>query len=392
MGKIIYLDHAATTYLDPKVKKAMEPYEQECYGNPNSVHSAGRKMLLAVDQARKNVADFLNCTTREIVFTSGATESNNFALRGVIKAYQANGVKNPEIITTPIEHPSIFKTCQDLKKDGVGIKYLPIDQEGIINLKSLFKLVSSATVLVTVMYVNNEIGTIEPIREIGKIIKKINETRKLPIIFHTDGVQAAQYLTCDVDYLHVDLLSLSGHKVHGPQGIGALYVRKNTPLKAIQTGGDQEYGLRAGTLNVAGIVGFSKALEIASRSKSENANKISRARDWMIKKLIAEIPNIRIIGPQGNKRIPSNIYFRARGILGSDVVFMMDNNAKIAISTGSACSAGAAEPSLVLLALGLDAQKAKEGVRVTLDKNNTPLELKVFINSLKKIIKEIGSQ
>ncbi|PIY97291.1 MAG: cysteine desulfurase NifS [Candidatus Kerfeldbacteria bacterium CG_4_10_14_0_8_um_filter_42_10] len=387
--KLIYLDHAATTYLDQTVQKRLKPFERKDYGNPNSMHSAGRRALAAVDCARKQVANFLSCAFQEVVFTSGATESNNLAIRGVIKAYQERGVRRPEIITTKIEHRSVLKTCLDLEKEGIGLKYLPVNSDGMVDPRLLLKLISDSTALVTIMYANNEIGVIEPIRELGKIIKKANGLRKRPIVFHTDAVQAAQYLDCDIDYLQVDLLSLSGHKLHGPKGIGALFVRRGTPIKPVQTGGDQEHGLRAGTLNVAGIIGLGKALELVFESRLENSKKVSRLRDWVIKE-ISNIPEAKIIGPIQDKRLPNNIYFRIKGILGEDLVFIMDNKFNIAIATGSSCSAGAAEPSTVLLALGLDGRKAKEGIRVTLDQSNTLAELRFFIKALKKTVKEIS--
>lgn len=389
MRKIIYLDNAATTQPDESVLKAMQPYQRTFFGNPNSIHEAGRQATEAVDSARKQIADFLNCQTREVIFTSGATESNNLALRGIIGAFKEK-VNHPEIITTSIEHYSVLKTCRDLEKDGIKSKYLSVDKKGLIAPETVLKNITNSTVLVSIGYVNNEIGTIEPIREIGKLIEKVNKERSLPIIFHTDAVQAACYLTCNVNYLHVDLLSLSGHKLYGPKGIGTLYIRKGTFVKETQTGGDQEYGFRSGTLNVPGIIGLGKAINILAENQSVNSQKVSQLRNWLRLQLELSIPDLQITGAPEENRIPNNLHFRIKGILGQDIVILLDQ-AGIAISVGSACTAGAVEPSHVLLALGYSEANAREAIRVTISKNTTKQELTIFIKALEKAVRELAS-
>ncbi|MBU2228990.1 cysteine desulfurase, partial [Patescibacteria group bacterium] len=285
----IYLDYAATTPLDPLVVKAMEPYFVTKFGNPNSPHTFGQEALIAVDKAREVLAKFCNCSLGEIIFTSGATESNNLAIRGVIRKYQQI-IEKPEIITTRIEHPSVLNTCRDMENQNMKVKYLSTGSDGIVKIANFKKLITDSTALVSVMYANNEIGTIQPIREIGKLLENINKNRKTPVLFHTDAVQAAGTLKCDVDYLHVDLLSLSGHKIYGPKGVGSLYVKNGTPIHGIQTGGDQEYTLRAGTVPVPNIVGFGKAVDLLIYHQEQDKKRMEFLRNWTFEQIVKLMP------------------------------------------------------------------------------------------------------
>ncbi|MFA6524730.1 MAG: cysteine desulfurase family protein [Patescibacteria group bacterium] len=384
----IYLDYAATTPMDPLVLKAMEPYFISKFGNPNSPHLIGQEALRAVDQAREKIAQFINCATMEIVFTSGATESNNLAIRGVIKSYQ-RVIKNPEIIITEIEHPSVLNTCLDLEKQGIVVKYLRVNKEGIVDASSLNKLISDSTALVSVMYANNEIGTIQPVREIGKLISKLNRNRKYPIVFHTDAVQAAGTLHCDVQNLHVDLMSLSGHKLYGPKGVGALYVKHNTAITEMQTGGDQEYALRAGTLPVPMIVGMGKAVELCFLRQDKDRKYMAKLRDWTMRQLMIKLPALKITGALGDLRLANNMHLRMDGIDGNDIMFILDSESHIEVSTGSACSAGAPEPSKVLKAMGMNEKKSREGVRVSIGRLTTKVQLTKFVTAYTNAVEKL---
>jgi len=390
--KRIYLDYAATTPMDPLVLKEMEPYFVTKFGNPNSPHAFGQETLVAVDKAREMLAEFCNCSSNEIIFTSGATEGNNLAIRGVIKKYQKI-IKKPEIISTRIEHPSVLATCSDIENQGVGIKYLPTNKNGTVNISGLEKLINDSTVLVSVMYANNEIGIIQPIREIGKLLNKLNKNRKTPIVFHTDAVQAVGTLNCDTKYLHVDLLSISAHKIYGPKGVGALYVKSGTPITGIQTGGDQEYNLRAGTIPVPIIVGFGKAIELLKTYQKKDKEKMTLLRDWAFNEIVNVVPDIKITGELNNSRLANNLHLRVDEVNGEDVMFLLDTEANIAVSAGSACTAGATEPSKVLKEIGFDQKKSKEGLRITLGRMTTKSEMNTFvskyISALKKLRKSI---
>lgn len=381
----IYLDHAATTPLDPKVFKAMTPYLKGKFGNPSSIHSFGQETRRAIDEARDRLAKFLNCQSKEIIFTSGATESNNLAIRGVSLALKAKGGKH--IITSSIEHPAVLETCGALSKDGFKITYLPVTPKGLIKVEDVQKAIRPDTFLVTIIYVNNEVGIIQPIREIGKLIEKVNRTRKLKIIFHTDAVQAINYCHCNVDWLHVDLLSLSGHKIYGPKGIGALYFRLGTPIRPIQSGGHHEFGLRPGTENVAAIVGLGKAIELVKkRSRIEN-KKIASLRDRLIKGILQKIPGSQLNGDR-NLRVPSNANFSFPDVEGESLLLMLDME-KIAVSTGSACSSGSLEPSHVLTAMGIPSEISHGSLRITLGKDNTPKEIDKVLKVLPQIIRKL---
>lgn len=387
--KSIYLDYAATTPMDLVVFKAMKPYFSEKFGNPMSVHSFGRKAEEAVDQARQMVADFLGCENGEVVFTSGATESNNLAIRGVVKAYFVANKKKPHIIVTAFEHHCVLSTCQELEKEGlVEVTYLPVNKDGVVKVADVQKALKLNTILVSVMYVNNEIGTVQPIAEIGKLIQKVrNEVvgSSYPL-FHTDATQAVNYFDCNVKKLNVDLLSMSAHKIYGPKGAGALYVKKETPIKHIQSGGDQERRMRAGTHNVPGIVGLGESIVQVIKNKNQERN-ILKLRDYLIKKVLKEIPKSYLNGSL-EKRSPNNANFRFDDVEGEGLILSLDLEG-IGASTGSACSSGSLDPSHVLLALGLKHEQAHGSLRLTLGKYTTKEELDFTVSVLKKTIKRL---
>ena len=398
--KMIYLDYASTTPLDPRVFAAMKPYFQEKFGNPMSLHLFGREASEAVEKARKQVADFFGCEPSEIIFTSGATESNNLAIKGVTIGYASPLKKNklkPHIITTQFEHSCVLNACKKLEEQGMAeITYLPVGKEGVINIKEVQRAIKKNTILVSVMYVNNEIGTVQPIKEIGKLITKINENRGTKparnasrseaggIIFHTDAVQAINYLDCKVDNLGTDLLTASAHKIYGPKGIGCLYVRKNTPIRRIQDGGGHEAGLRAGTLNVPGIVGLGAALELADKERKKNYKIVEKLRDHLISRIMKEIKGAKLNGSK-IKRIPNNANFTFKDAEGEGMLLGLDMQG-IAVSTGSACSAGDLRPSHVLMAIGLSEEESHGSLRVTLGKHTTKQEVDYFINALKEVV------
>lgn len=393
-NKIIYLDHAATTPMDPEVLKAMEPYFTETFGNAASIHRAGQNALKAVDEARQTVADFLGCKPKEAIFTSGATESDNMAIRGVLAELVNRGVKKEDlhVITSSIEHPAVLETCQFVEKEGYDVSYLPVGKGGIVGLDELKKVIKDTTVLVSIMYVNNEIGTIQPIQEIGGYLRKLNEERvkdKLPkIIFHTDAVQAAPYLDCNVDKLGVDLLSLSGHKIYGPKGIGIFYVRERTPITAIQIGGHQENKLRSGTLNVPGIVGIAKALAlIAEERRTNKLEQMKRMRDDFVQTMRKSLDKVIINGDM-EKRVPANIHMSFYGAEGESILMMLDDQG-ISISTGSACASGSLEPSHVLTAMGLNPEYSHGCVRITIGRYTKEDDLDKLAKVLPPIIKKL---
>ena len=394
--KKIYLDHAATTPMDKKVLDKMMPYFSQKFGNPSSIHQFGQEALEAVNKARQQVADFLDCSSPEIVFTSGATESNNMTIKGIIKA---SNIRNPHIITSSIEHHCVLNSCKEAEKEGVEISYLKVDKYGIINLEDLKNAIKENTILISIMYANNEVGTIEPIAEIGEILGKINlerEKNKLPkIYFHTDAVQAINYLDCDVDNLGVDLLSLSGHKIYGPKGVGVLYIKQGTKIKSIQNGGEQENNLRAGTHNVPGIVGLGEAIflipvETRQRLVSTTGNKIKeikKLRDYFIDEVLKNIPDSQLNGSE-EFRLPHNINISFKGVEGESLLMMLDQEG-IAVSTGSACSSTSLEPSHVLTAMGIPPEIAHASIRFTLGKETTKEELNYVLKILIKKIKKL---
>ena len=348
----IYLDHAATTPVDPAVLRAMAPYFSQKFGNPMSVHSFGQEAKEAIEKARLEVAKFLNCGSEEIIFTSGATESNNLAIRGAINAYYEklrnretkklrNKVK-PHIITTQFERHCVLNTCKALEENNLAeVTYLPVYKEGIVKVADVKKAIRPNTILVSIMYVNNEIGTVQPIDEVGKLIKTYNQrpTTNNRIIFHTDAVQAINYFNCDVQKLNVDLLSLSAHKIYGQEGVGALYIRKNTPISQIQSGGEQEFNLRAGTDNVPAIVGLAEAIrQLTTNDQQLTTRKILNLRNYLIKKVLKEIPRSYLNGSL-KFRSPANANFRFDNVEGESIMLSLDIEG-VAASTGSACNQG----------------------------------------------------
>lgn len=394
MSKRIYLDNSATTPVDPKVLEVMLPYYKEKFGNAGSVHSFGQEAVEGVDNARGQVAEFLGSKYKEVVFTSGATESNNMVLRGVIKAFGAmkpteDRNKIFHIITTNIEHPAILEPCRELEKLGwAEVTYLEVDEKGLISLKELEAEIKDNTVLVSIMYVNNEVGVIQPIKEIGKLLKKVNKDRsevgKSKIYFHTDAVQATNYCNCNVDYLNVDFMSLSAHKIYGPKGIGALYVREGSLISPSIVGGHQEYNLRSGTLNVPGIVGLGKACELLMTDEHKEDNqRLQKLRDKLWKEL-SKMDKVQLNGDI-EKRVPSNLNVSFKGAEGESMLLKLDMEG-IAVSTGSACSSGSLSPSHVLLALGLPAEICHASLRITLGRFTTEEDIDYVIKKLPGLV------
>lgn len=394
--KKIYLDYAATTPVDEKVLEIMLPYFSKQFGNAMSVHSFGQEALEAIDDARAKTALFFHCNPSEIIFTSGATESNNLAVKGSLRSYYAVARKTnekPHIITTKFEHHCVLDACKFAEKDGLAeVTFISPNKEGLISVKDIKAAIKPNTILVSVMYVNNEIGTVQPIAEIGKLLKEINATRleqKLPrITFHTDATQAINYFDCNVNELGVDLLSMSAHKIYGPKGIGLLYVKKGTLIKRIQDGGDQEYKLRAGTHNVPAIVGLGEAINlIKTPATQKKIKEITTMRDYLIKRVLKEIPKAYLNGSV-EKRSPNNANFRFDDVEGEGLILSLDLDG-IAASTGSACSSGALDPSHVLLSLGLKHEQAHGSLRISIGKYTTKKELDLVIDKIKEVVKRL---
>lgn len=383
--KIIYLDYAATTPIDPKVLGRVLPYLKKEYGNPSSIYELGQQAQMALDKARGSVGDFLNCSPSEIIFTGSATEANNLAIFGVVRAWQKKG-KRPHIIISQIEHHAVLEPCKILEKEGVEVSYLPVDKEGLISITDLKETIKKNTVLVSIMYANNEIGTIQPITEIGKLLQTTHYKLKTKIYFHTDAVQAANYLICDVQKLGVDLLTLSSHKIYGPKGIGALYLKKGTEILPIIYGGGQEEGMRSGTENVAGIVGLGAAIEEIKNTELKIKN-LKRLRDKLINGVLKNIPESKLNG-SSEHRLSNNANFTVRGAEGESMVIALDGEG-IAVSTGSACSSRSLEPSHVLLALGLSQEEAHCSLRLTLGRYTTENEINQVLKVLPKIVNRL---
>ena len=378
-GVGIYLDYAATTPLDPQVFAAMEPFLKEKFGNPSSVHSFGQEARAAIDQSREQVANFLNCQPQEIIFTSCATESNNLALKGVIESMG----KTPHIVVSPIEHHGVLDTAKHLEKTGAAeVTWLPVDKHGLIDPEDVKKAIKDNTALVSVGYINNEVGTIAPIAEIGKLLKSINNR----VLFHTDAVQAIQFLDCDVQKLGVDLLSISAHKFYGPKGVGVLYLRKGTPIIRQQDGGGQEYRMRAGTENVAGIVGLAAALSSLALSSQQTVKKVEKLRDKLINGILA-ISGVQLTG-HPEKRVPDIASFVFEGAEGEAMLLGLDQEG-IAASSGSACTSGLLKPSHVLTAMGISPELSHGSLRLSLGKQTTEEEIDYVLEKLPPIIERL---
>ena len=376
--EIRYFDNAATTKVKEEVLKEMFPYFSVEYGNPSSMYSIGRSSRRAIETARKRVAELINCKPKEIYFTSCGSESDNMALKGI--AY-ANKEKGNHIITSKIEHPAILNSCKTLEKQGYRITYLNVDEEGNIDISELENSINEDTILISIMFANNEIGTIEPIEQISKIAKKHN------IIFHTDAVQACGNIKIDVKEMGIDMLSLSGHKINAPKGVGALYIREGIEFDRFLDGGHQEKNKRAGTENVAEIVGLGKACEIAKNNLESHINKLKELRDFYINQVEEKIENIKLNGPRDN-RLPGNANISFKGVNGSELLLKLDEKG-ICASAGSACSTGSNSPSHVLTSIGLDSKMADGTLRVTFCEENSKEDVEYLVENLKNIVREL---
>lgn len=376
----IYFDYAATTPTDPEVVEAMIPYFTDKYGNPSSIHSFGQEGRAAIMSVREKVASLLGADPEELIFTSGGTESDNFAIKGV--AY-ANEHKGNHIITSSIEHHAVIEPCEFLEKRGFDLTYLPVDKYGLVDPDDVKKAITDKTILISVMHANNEIGTIQPIAEIGKIAKK----RK--IYFHTDSVQTFGHLPINVDELNIDLLSVSAHKLYGPKGIGALYVRKGTRMTPFIHGGGQERNRRASTENVPGIVGFGKAVEIAKDEMDEEAKRLTILRDKLIESILEEIEHVRLNG-HPTQRLPNNVNLSLEFLEGESMLLSLDMEG-IAASTGSACSSSTLEASHVLLATGLSHELAHGSLRLTLGRYTSEEDIAHVLEVLPRIVERLRS-
>ena len=375
MDRLIYLDNAATTKVDHEVFEAMKPYFEEVYGNASSMYSFAGKARKAVDDAREVIADYLGAKAREIYFTAGGSESDNWALKAV--AY-ANKEKGKHIITSKIEHHAILHTCEYLEKNGFEVTYLDVDEHGLVSIDKLKQAIREDTILISIMFANNEIGTIEPIKEIGAVA---HEHR---IVFHTDAVQAYGHVPINVDEMNIDLLSASGHKINGPKGIGMLYIRDSVKIGAFVHGGAQERGRRAGTHNTPGIVGFAKATELAVQNMEKRASHERELRDYLIDRVLKEIPYSRLNG-HPTKRLSNNANFCFRFIEGESLLIMLDQKG-ICGSSGSACTSGSLDPSHVLLAIGLPHEIAHGSLRLTLSEETTKEDIDYTVDELKQIV------
>ena len=380
MKKLIYLDNAATTKTSEEVVAAMLPYFTEYYGNPSSVYEFASESKKAVSNARRTIAETLGAQENEIYFTAGGSEADNWALKATAEAYQSKG---KHIITTKIEHHAILHTAEYLEKRGFEITYIGVDENGVVKVDELEKAIRPDTILISVMFANNEIGTIQPIKEIGEIAKKHG------VLFHTDAVQAYGQLPINVDELHIDMLSSSGHKLNGPKGIGFLYIRKGVKIRSFVHGGAQERKRRAGTENVPGIVGYGKAAEIAAKTMKERTAKEIELRDHLIDRVLAEVPYTRLNGLRTN-RLPNNANFSFQFVEGESLLILLDNNG-ICASSGSACTSGSLDPSHVLLAIGLPHEIAHGSLRLTLSAETTMEDIDFVVDCIKQIIERLRS-
>ncbi len=378
MEKTIYLDNAATTKTAPEVVEAMLPYFTEYYGNASSIYSVGAQAKKALNQARETIAETLGAAANEIYFTAGGSESDNWAIKATAEAYASKG---KHIITSAIEHHAVLHTCQYLEKNGFEVTYVGVDENGILKLEELKAAIRPDTVLISVMFANNEIGTIQPIKEIGEIAKEKG------ILFHTDAVQAYGQLPINVDEYHIDMLSASGHKLNGPKGIGFLYIRKGVKSRSFVHGGQQERGRRAGTENIPGIVGLATAAKRAFSILEEKTKKEIELRNFLIEKIEKEIPYCRLNGDR-TKRLPNNVNFSFQFIEGESLLIMLDMKG-ICASSGSACTSGSLDPSHVLLAIGLPHEIAHGSLRLTVSEENTLEEMETVVEAVKEIVEKL---
>lgn len=378
MKKNVYMDYSATTYVKPEVLEEMIPYFTEKFGNPSSFYGISRETKRAIDTARQKVAKGLNCDADEIYFTGGGSEADNWAIKGIASAHKNKG---NHIITTKIEHHAVLHTCQYLEKNGFDVTYLDVDSEGFINLEDLKNAITDKTILVSIMFANNEIGTIQPIKEIGEIC------RENKIFFHTDAVQAVGNVPIDIKDMNIDMLSLAGHKIYGPKGIGVLYIKKGIKIDNLIHGGAQEKNRRAGTENIAGIVGLGKAMELATSNIEEHMKKMSVLRDRLIDGLL-KIPYTNLNGPRGEKRLPGNVNVRFRFIEGESILLSLDFKG-VCASSGSACTSGSLDPSHVLLAIGLPHELAHGSLRLTLGAGSTEEDVDYVLEVTPPIIERL---
>lgn len=377
-GKIVYLDHAATTYVRPDVFEAMKPYFCEKFGNASSIYSIGRETKKAVENAREQVAKALGAQPREIFFTASGSEADNWAIKGV--AY-ANKAKGNHIITSSIEHPAIMSTCQQLEKEGFEVTYLPVDSDGLVSVEDLRAAIKDTTILVSIMTANNEIGTIQPIAELGAVAKEKG------ILFHTDAVQAIGNVKIDVNEMNIDMLSLSAHKFYGPKGVGALFIRKGVKINNLIHGGHQERGKRASTENVPGIVGLAKAIEIATENLEEYNKKLISLREKTIEGIMAKVPYVKLNGHR-HQRLPGNVNFSFQFIEGESLLLMLDMKG-ICGSSGSACSSGSLDPSHVLMAIGLTHEIAHGSLRLTFGEENSEEDVDYILSVIPEIVAKL---
>ena len=376
--RIIYLDHAATTPVRREVLEAMLPYFNEKFGNPSSIYSLGRDSKKAIEESREIVAKAIGAQPREIFFTGSGTEADNWAIKGI--AY-ANRKKGKHIITTAIEHHAVLHTCQYLESEGFEVTYLPVDADGLVTAEQVRNAIRPDTILVTIMFANNEIGTIQPIEEIGKI------TKEKGILFHTDAVQAVGNVNINVAEMNIDLLSMSSHKFYGPKGIGALYIKKGVKITSFMHGGAQERGRRASTENVAAIAGFAKAIEIAAANLDQYNEKLLALRDRTIAEIEKQIPYVKLNGHR-EKRLPGNVNFSFEFIEGESLLLMLDMKG-IAASSGSACTSGSLDPSHVLLAIGLPHEIAHGSLRITFGEENSDADVDALLEVLPGIVQRL---
>lgn len=375
--KSIYLDYAASTPVDPLVLKAMKPYFSEKFGNAGSIHSYGQEAMAALDYSRETIAKSIGANFNEIIFTSSATEANNLALRNVNKGSR--------IIVSSIEHESVLETVKDLESQGVEVVYIPVNGSGIIDLSKLKKAINERTELVSIMYANNEVGSIQPIAEIAKVIRQYKDKNGQGPKLHTDAVQAFQYLDCNVNNIHVDMMTLSSHKIYGPKGAGALYVRNLEFLKPILAGGGQEFGFRSSTENIPAIVGFAKAAEIAQGIREKESERVSALRDYLWKNIKRIYPKAQINGSI-KERLPNNLNIYLPGMRSEDLIIKLDLRG-IAVSSGSACEARSLEPSYVIEALGFSKKRAMESIRITLGRPVQKRDIDNLLSAIKNIVK-----
>ncbi|EKQ53763.1 MULTISPECIES: cysteine desulfurase NifS [unclassified Clostridium] len=376
--KNVYMDYSATTFVKPEVLEEMLPYFTEKFGNPSSFYGISRETKRAIDNAREQVAKALNCLPDEIYFTGGGSEADNWAIKGIASAHKNKG---NHIITTKIEHHAVLHTCEYLEKNGFDVTYLDVDEEGFINLEDLKNAITDKTILVSIMFANNEIGTIQPIKEIGEIC------REKKVYFHTDAVQAVGNVPVDVKEMNIDMLSLAGHKIYGPKGIGVLYIKKGIKIDNLVHGGGQERNRRAGTENIAAIVGLGKAVELANDNLEEHMNKLIALREKLIDGLL-KIPYTRLNGPRGEKRLPGNVNVCFRFIEGESILLSLDFKG-VCASSGSACTSGSLDPSHVLLSIGLPHEIAHGSLRLSMGEGSTEEDVDYVLEVLPPIIERL---